>query len=513
MNAPGAALILLLALISQPPAVVRVSVADLEKRPELVGRDLMVEARSPKFIYDRARDWDTFTVQKSEVRFRLPPQFAFAKPPTTGGIRVRGTLRNVQGHLVFDVADRPELIPGDMERLEQAIGKFVPEDIASRHSWAEWAMRRAAEYDDDALRARAQQLAGDAIDLEAAQPANAGPFRQIELAARARELQVPEPTPTALVHRGARERLPRIASPEDAEGLVQLLEKILPQAASDPSTQNADPALLATYDRDPAQAYRAADPATRARLDRRLMADARQKAIELRANAAPSQLLALADRADKELPDRPQLARSLRLRGLETTDVRELRLAEVQDRARLFETLGEPGRARDLLRSWLDFQRTSRLTPGDAEGRLSLATQYETLASDPRSAESLLREAWAIDPNAPETARAFRERGFRLVGKDWIAPESPAAGINTNPDATASRPAASAGTDPYRGLNREQVIAMIGQPDSVSRLVTQGHLREQWLYRRNRLYLNFVQRPGTSVAVVASSVQASRLDP
>jgi hypothetical protein len=511
MSAP---LLVLLLLLGQAPAATQVPVSDLEKRSELVNRDLLVEGRTPKFVFDRTRGWDTFTVLKSSVRFRLPPQLAFAKPPTTGGIRVRGTLRNLQGQLVFDVVDPPELIASDLDRLNQAASRFVPADIDSRRSWAEWGLARAAEYDDPALRARAQSLAGEAIDLEAAQPANAGPFRQIELASRARELQVPEPTPTALVHRGARARLPRVASLDDAEALVKLLEKILPPTAREPQAQEAPPGLLAAYDRDPAAAYRAAEPSARAHLDRRLMADARQKAIELRATAAPDQLLTLATRAEAELPDRPKLARSLRLRGLETTEVRDLRLQDVQDRAAMFDRLGEPNRAKDLLRSWLDFQRINRLTPRDAEGRLTLAAQYETIVGDRRTAEALLREAWDIDPDAPDITRAFRERGFRLVGKNWVASEGSTSSSPTTVSSGAeSRPAPAAGTDPYRGLNREQVIAMIGQPDSVSRLVTQGHLREQWLYRRDRLYLNFVQRPGASVAVVASSVRATRLDP
>src|SRR5690606_23634401 len=134
---------------------------------------------------------------------------------------------------------------------------------------------------------------------------------------------------------------------DEAERLAEAAEELLPPEAR--SSQDADlRGWLASYDEDPAAAYRRADPAARAALDRRLLVDARRAAIELRAREEPARALDLAARAEQELPDAPEVAAALRREALADTDVASLRLAEVQERARLYESLGQPDRARDL---------------------------------------------------------------------------------------------------------------------------------------------------------------------
>src|SRR5439155_19577955 len=121
----------------------------------------------------------------------------------------------------------------------------------------------------------------------------------------------------------------------------------------------------------------------------------------------PKSHLCLADEAGGLLPDRPRVASGLLDKGLNAaaSDVGRLRLGEVEDLARTYtERLHQPERALALKRAWLDDQKVHRLSPRDAEGRLALAEQYETLlGNDPSgraAAINLLREAWKIDPGS-----------------------------------------------------------------------------------------------------------------
>ncbi len=494
-------------------SVENVGIEDLGSQPGLVGKLVAVDARIDRVDYQKDRGWNQLRLQGSPVLFRLPDRLAFSSPPSQKAARVQGLLREEGGRRVVDVT-AVELFRSDLDRLEQGLAALAPQDARTRDAWARWAESRADQYDDPALRSRARELAGDAIRIEADRPdALKSPDRQIELARKARGRHVPAPVPASLIHRALRQRLPTITNPVEADQLVTVARDLLPDEAKSP--QRVDLAgWEAAYANDPAAAYRRAGPEARAAMDRQLLAAAIRKSLELQVAKEPNRALALADEAASALPDFPDLARDLRRRGLEATDVSTLRLDEAQARARAYETLGQPGQARDLLRRWLDDQRTSRLSATDAEGRMLLAEQYERLIDDRSTAVALLREAWTIDPGAERIADAFRRRGYRLIDDAWAAPEtaataSSAAGEETG--AKANRPAATGavGLDPYKGLTRREVLNLGIKPTRVARTATQGQIREQWIIEgdsiKGNLYINFVQRPGVPNAIAISS--------
>ncbi len=289
--------------------------------------------------------------------------------------------------------------------------------------------------------------------------------------------------------------------------LIAEIESFFPEARS---SQQADlDGWQAAYQADPVGTYRRADARTRAAMDRALLADAIQKRIETRAAQQPDQALALADEASQALPDRPEVAERLRKMGLDTKaeNVATLRKFEVEALAKTYrEELNQPERARVLLRRWLEDQR-GRLNRRDAEGRVLLAGQFETMIDDRDTAVELLREAWTIDPGNMETANAFRRLGYHQVGDLWesasrnTAKSEPAAAKDDAPKA-ARRP----GEVQFLGLTRAEVETIIGKPNQIARVATQGELREQWIITRlnSTQYITFARDISRPHAVVIS---------
>ncbi len=98
-------------------------------------------------------------------------------------------------------------------------------------------------------------------------------------------------------------------------------------------------------------------------------------------------------------------------------------------------------------------------------------------------------------------AAAFRARGFRRVGDEWVeaarAPGGAAPAVPASP-----RDARLLGSTP-----REVRDRLGGKPDRVAYSASQGQVIEQWIYlgpRQDR-YVNFLRSPGeTQPRVVAS---------
>jgi hypothetical protein len=501
---------LVLLAISQDGGT-RVGIGDLTSKPALVGQTVIVEGRQPKFTFHRGTGWDEFRLLKSPVRFRLPRSLSYPVPPSMRAARVRGVLKREGGEYAVDVAAMEEL-PADLDRLNADVARLAAGDVKGRDAWARWAESRAEQYDDEPLRQAARKLAGDVYRVQATLPGSTEPERQVALARDARRRGVPEPGPSALAHRGFRGLLDRAKAPAEAEALAGRIAEFFPDA------RNPAPAVplrdwQAAYRNDPAEGYRRADPTARATFDRLLLADALEKALDLKLAAAPREGLALARQARAGLPDRPEVANRLRQRGLEAAEaeVGSLRLAEVQELAKVYrEEMNQPERANELLRLWLDDQRRERLSAADAEGRLLLADQYERLIGDKTTAIALLREAWTIDPGAKETAEAFHERGYRRVGDEWVA--SAAATAAAPDEATKAAEPVRPRTDQYEGLTREEVRGRIGKPKTIARIATQGQVIEQWIYEADvkgmARHINFLVRPDQPRPVVVSHGRA-----
>lgn len=489
---------------------------DLSRRADLVGKEVSVDDRVRLFQFHPGEGYDELFLKRCpEITFSIPKNLREERPQAPA-VKVRGVLRREGDRLRVDVTGL-ELLTADLDRLNRAVATLPRSDYETRTGWATWAETRARAFQDEALQKRAREVMGDAIRAEAERPPRDGDpaAYYLGLAERARQRQVPEPEPSALAHRGFRAALSAAKSAPELTALAGKVGAFFPR-----SSRPADPESAADlarwerpYQNDPAAAYRAATPAARVALDRKLWADVTRLRIERLALDDPGAALSLAEEAATLLPDRIELATTLLEKGLaaQSRDIAALKRDEIDTLARLYrQRLNQPDKARDLYRKWLDDQRTHRLSRQDAEGRLALAAQYEELLKDSATAVALLNEAWKIDPSSPEVADAFRRRGYRRVKDEWVA--SKPAPTKAEP-AEEGRPKETAGNDrpdddaqgrrrgggSLLGATPDEVRGHFGgKPNRRSWCATQGQITEQWVYvePRQSQYVTFVRKAG-----------------
>ncbi len=461
--------------------------SELNSRPELVGRELIIDDRVRYFLESkRGQGYDQIVFKRADALFRLPARLKMARPPSEANAQVKGVLRMEEGRLVFDVT-AIEMLPGDTERLESEIGKLRREDYLSRRNWALWAERRGKELAEPKLETRGIDLETEALWIEAARPA-ADP---LALVARSVGRPIPISMRNTLAHRGLRDRFNRAATLADLEALATQIESLLPNARI-PSTATLDPGILREYAKEPGEAYLAASEQVQAGLDRKLLADILQKQFERQVEASPVDAAKLTDLARARLPDRPELVDRLARQALLEAEskVASMRQSEVEELAATFRDRGEAERSRRLIQSWLADRRKNRLSASDAEGRILLALNYEKMLSDRSTAAELLREALAIDPASRGAADAFLRMGFRRGEQGWFDPEqtsiSPTSGKDR--DATPDSKMTSSDTgNSLRGLTRAQVRSRLGgRPDQIVRSASQGRSVELWIYRNGK---------------------------
>ena len=488
------------------PAIV-VEASELARRPELVGREVIVDDRIRYFLESKkGQGFDELILKRTEVPFRLASRSRYARPPSEPNAVVRGVLKVVDGHLVGEVITL-ELLPGDSERLDREVARLRPDDFASKRTWAFWAERRGRELNDPKLEAKGVALEADALWSEAGRP-GADP---IALAEGAADRPIPRSLRDALYHRGFRAAEAKASTADTLDDLANRVRTALPRSVEPTKA----PAPRPIDDSDPASTYRAATDPERAALDRRLLADLIEKSLASRLADDPSKAGSLADEAARTLPDRPTVADKLRQRGLVEAErgVATMRQSEVEELAKTFRESGQEDRARRLFEEWLGDRRKNRLSASDAEGRVLLAANYEKLLGDRATAGALLSEAYAIDPESRAIADAFLRLGYRKGDSGWFDPD--AGGAKTPSPSTAKGVAAPAseGGDSLRGLTQAQARARLGgKPDRIVRSATQGTVVEQWIYRTGKTdqFIQFRIESATTEPRVSASYSVAR---
>jgi hypothetical protein len=405
--------------------------------------------------------------------------------------------------LYLDVATL-EMMPPDLDRLNRDAKRLGPSDSAGRARLAEWAARRAKDFGDDALAARAREIETEALLIDADNPR----ADDLALAKRARENGLGDDIAAALFHRALRAKLDAAKSAAELEGLAAEIATALPRSSA-PRPADGLAAWSARMKTNPLAAYRGAPEPVRAALDRALLADTFERLFDQRLADDPARSRSLADEARERLPDRPAVATRLREHALTSTEAKAatMRLSEVESLARDFREAGQPDRARAVVQTWLTDQR-KRLNPSDADGHVILAGQYDRLLGDRGAAGDLLREALKVDPDAKGTLDALRRMGFRKSDKgEWYDPEPAKAAAS---DDAAPAPARGKG-DSLRGQSPEQVRANLGKPSRVAREATQDATVEQWTYlqggRRLVVVISRPRGPGRAEVIASYSLR------
>lgn len=490
--------------------------SELIKRPDLIGRSIAVEDRVRIFMFHPGLGYDELSLKRTPVVFRLPPRLRPEGQPRQPCVRVEGVLSR-EGELWYCDVTSLESLPKEITRLNNAVARLPQADYKSRLAWAKWAEHLGKEFRDDELLNRARELEGDVIRIEADRP-SADPGRTwLALAQRARERKIGGGEPEALAHRAFRTLLQDAKTTDAVAAVLKQIESFFPTAVGQRGDEGMAAKWHALYLRDPASAYRSAPATGRAAFDHNLWADAAQKLLELQIADDPSNALALSDKAQTQLPDRPELAARFLKFGVEhaTRDLPKLRQSEVEALAGVYrEKLKQPEKALELIRAWLDEQRLHRIGSTDAEGRVALSNQYEALLGDEKTAIALLQEAWAIDPESKEIADRFRRKGFRKVDGQWVEPGN--AQGDAGAEKSPARQEAAPNESSFKNLTQQEVRSRLGaKPTRVVRSASQGQVTEQWIYQgeKGMTIINFRCAPEQIEPTVVSyySVPTSML--
>ncbi len=141
---------LLTGIQTSAPGVPEVSPAELTKRPELIGREMVVDGRIDETVYHKNIGFDELRLVKSPVTFQLPPHLSFRQSRPAPAIRMRGTLHKQGNTYTFRVVSL-DLQPDDHTRFQKGVATLAANDLQRRDAWARWAESRGALYDDEAL--------------------------------------------------------------------------------------------------------------------------------------------------------------------------------------------------------------------------------------------------------------------------------------------------------------------------------------------------------------------------
>ncbi len=499
-------------LLAQAPAAGPMAVEPmaLAKDTDLIGREVVVDDRVRFYSSSGKRGpmgqhiFDELTLKRTDVPFRLPPALRPEHPTPPPAARVTGIVR-VDGRAIYVDVSAVEPLPADLDRLNREVKRLAADDSAGRSRWASWAERRAKDFKDAPLSARARELETESILLDAARPR----ADDLALARRARERGLGDDLAAAIAHRGLRAKLEAAKSAADLEAVIAEVPSYLPGSAEPhPLADLKD--WSAKMAANPVATYRAAPEPARLAIDRALLGDALERLFDRRLADDPTKARALADEATAKLPDRPAVADRLREHALTATEAKAavMRLSEVEALARDFRDAGQPERARGVIKTWLDDQR-KRLDAGDADGHVILAGQYDRLLSDRATAGELLQGALKAEPQSKPVADAFRRMGFRKSDKgEWYDPEPTRASSAPAGSAEAAPSATTGKGDTLRGKTPEQVRQTLGKPTRVAREATQDATIEQWTYiqgpRRRLIVVIHRPRGGTRAEVVAS---------
>ena len=482
-------------------APAQVEPADLARRPDLVGRDVVVDDRVAYYVTRGGTD-DELQLKRTPITFLVPRALRPTGHARVVSVVVRGLLER-EGSRLFCRVKALELKPADLERLDGAVSQLGARDYQTRRAWARWAERRASEFRDEPLMRRAKALEAEALRLE-------GEYKRVAvdateewltLARDARKRNVPEPEPSALAHRALRSRLASAEGLASVKAVVAEVKSFFPGAPGDRAATRTNLARWKVpYDEDPAAAYRTAPEEVRKAMDRRLWADASQRLMEAEPIPDLPSAIVRADQAADQLPERPDLPDRLLEKSVAAArrDLATMRQDEVRRLADVYrDRLRRPDDARQVLRDWLE-SRKSRLSETEAEGRVALAGLYENLVQDRVTAVELLRKAWEIDPKSEETAEAFRSRGFRKNKDGWVEADAPSAAGPAGEQNNRTRPATPVSSSLLGLTSDELQQKLIAKPSFKNLVASRGQLIEQRVYldTASVRYVNLLHTPG-----------------
>ena len=266
------------------------------------------------------------------------------------------------------------------------------------------------------------------------------------------------------------------AASGELETIALRIAKELPDA--DKPVEEFDAEFVSNWREDPIFFYKDSDIALRPQLHRLLYQQVMVESVEKDAEIDGRNGDEISARITEKIPEFSRLAETYRQKALDwmIAHVRELvREDAVRLRQQLIAT-GEEARADKAIREWFA-PVESKLRRQGAIGLIELAFEYEDLFDDGETAVQLLLESDRVKPGSSYVAERLEAYGYTRVDGRWRR-EGDITPADKSPIDIAIRNGRV-----IRGMTSAHVRKAIGQPDSISRVLTSREVLEYWVYR------------------------------
>lgn len=424
-----------------------------------------------------------------------------------------GRTLEVAGHFAFKsgkpafLVDQLRESPSDHERLRLRKIGLLDASADAWYALGNWAMKRAGFYNDPDLQSDAREIDAEGLRRERRALPDDALDAKIALAPKFAQFGLPDAQRVDFLHESFARRWDSMKK-ENVADLDQFAAKLkanlrgcqTPPAGRDDQLRNR-------YRANPIAVYASSSSNVRARLNRILYADVLLAALKAAARRDLLDDLQLADRIDQQVPEFHAEAENLRSHALDDklAHVAALTRQEALALADVFTSRGQQAKAAQAKKDWVQ-ARTSQL---QKEGRPSdlaqAAREYQTLLDDNETAARLYIEAYEKAPAKAdkEIVDQLNHLGWTLVNGKWIT-QAQAAALSLDP---ATQKAQTGG---FVGMSRDQIRKALGNPDSVTRVVSAGRVNEVWIYTDNansRVVVHFLGGPTLRDAKVVRLVQ------
>jgi hypothetical protein len=402
-----------------------------------------------------------------------------ARVQKAGPVELTGSLRRAADSRKIEfVVEGLRSLPSDMEQLEARARQLPGQPPAKWNELADWAEARGTLYKDQPLLSKARDLRYQALEIEAEGLPKDDSAKIFDLADRATQFGFGKAFVQGLNHRGCLveyRRLGKKAPSEQLDGFLALARERLPQC--DQPGAAWDPSLREKYFNNPEAVHEAANAAKRATLYRMLYAEVQLRSLLGRLKPDNSNVLELARKIERLVPEEAARAAELREERLSqrAREVTRLTRTELQALETEYRNRNQPAHATKLVEDWLAHQR-QKLDPGDVEGAIDLAKDYNTLAGQSEQGLRLLLETWNRVPGSEPLRAKLEEAGLQLVDGQWLTARQ----MINRPEPRFARAIRAARVE--EGMTAEDARKALGAPTSVARVVTAGLVTEFWRY-------------------------------
>jgi hypothetical protein len=425
-------------------------------------------------------------------------------------LHVLGELRrDGQGQLYFRLLD-VRRARSDMDWLNERVLELPPKEHEPVYELADWAEQRARFYDDDKLQAEATALYDRALRREQAslKTRDYAAFR--DLAIKAGRYGLGEARKNALLYEGRYREwqlVRRDMNGKQLAGLAAAVASELPGAAV--PVPIVDQEFRDRWKQEPLHVYETSTFGFE-QMHRFLYQEISLDSIQKEARDDGSNGRAVAARLQQEVPEFAEMSADFVRKELENQirNVTQLTIDAMLELRELLVDAGEADKADEILRRWFT-DREAQLRKEGLDGLIELASLHETLFPDgAREAISVLLEAERRKPGSAIVRQRLESHGYRQLNGDWKSSEE----VRDFENSPINRAMREGRVIP--GMTQEQVRRALGEPASVSRLLTARQVIEYWVYgdpgRRSRLTVRLSRQTQRRSAIVVDSREVAR---